>query len=467
MSRSSPSLTSLTVSEDDPGIFLELTEGKIAIGNEIKSNISRLILKVYEATDACGKLLESLVRFLDPTWDGTGSITSVTADVQAALNDLLNRLNKRLDVPMDAYIEQYRKLKPHVRKWKDCATQFSRKSKAYEQTRRKYKEHPKTEHARLEAISAQAESEHEGKVISWKLKKLNNAGVIACCKTWFVLLDSYTKLVDKMPPIINRLQNNVYILHDQASHNMLPEWRSTASEAGLTSVLSFPKRSSLPAVTVDHRPNRSQSATLAESKNDSPRLRDITPSVLPLDWDPLVSKGPLIHEDGPAIKIIKGHFGFRYNCSESHMPSPEKISLNAPQQPEFKGEQRQKNLRSGMGLRRSSSQVTIIREFELQRPVQKQTLDECCNHRCAQTADEPFGQTSQRIMYDDLPSHASFQRKEDQLFSKSAEVADDVKVVREMNDHREVYYLVKHEPPNGDPNRQYERLWQKVSTKRH
>ncbi|TGZ76106.1 hypothetical protein CRM22_000030 [Opisthorchis felineus] len=316
MSRSSPSLTSLTVSEDDPGIFLELTEGKIAIGNEIKSNISRLILKVYEATDACGKLLESLVRFLDPTWDGTGSITSVTADVQAALNDLLNRLNKRLDVPMDAYIEQYRKLKPHVRKWKDCATQFSRKSKAYEQTRRKYKEHPKTEHARLEAISAQAESEHEGKVISWKLKKLNNAGVIACCKTWFVLLDSYTKLVDKMPPIINRLQNNVYILHDQASHNMLPEWRSTASEAGLTSVLSFPKRSSLPAVTVDHRPNRSQSATLAESKNDSPRLRDITPSVLPLDWDPLVSKGPLrrkplpgrtAHEKSASAKRSESH----------------------------------------------------------------------------------------------------------------------------------------------------------------
>ncbi|KAG5446081.1 hypothetical protein CSKR_203385 [Clonorchis sinensis] len=467
MSRSSPSLTSLTVSEDDPGIFLELTEEKLAIGNEIKSRISNLILKVSQATDAYGKLLESLVKFLDPTWDSTGNITSVTVDVQGVLNDLLNRLNKRLDAPMDAYIEQYKKLKPHVRKWKDCATQFSRKSKAYEQTRRKYKEHPKTEHARLEAISAQAECEHEGKLISWKLKKLNNTGVIACCKTWFVLLDSYTKLVDKMPPIINRLQNNVYILHDQASHNTLPEWRSTGSEVGLTSVPSFPKRSSLLTISTDHRPNRSQSATLARRKNGSPRLSDITPSVLPLDWDPLVSKGPLIHEDGPAIKIIKGHFGFRYNCTESPMPSPKRISLNASQKPEFTEEQKQKNLLNGMEVRRSSSQVTIVREFELQRPVQKQTLDDCCNHRCAQTADEQSGQISQRIMYNDLPSHAKFQRKENRVPCKSTEPADDVKVVRDMNDHGEVYYLLKHEPPDSDSNRQYERLWQKVPKNRY
>ncbi|KER28352.1 hypothetical protein T265_04809 [Opisthorchis viverrini] len=178
------------------------------------------------------------------------------------------------------------------------------------------------------------------------------------------------------------------------------------------------------------------------------------------------SNPQLIHENGPAIKIIKGHFGFRYNCTESHTLSPKRISLNASQQPEFT-EQGQRHLLNGMELRRSSSQVTIIREFELQRPAQKQNLDDCRNHWYAQTTDEQAGEMSQRIMYNDLPSHASFQRKENRLSSKSAEAADDVKVVRDMNDHREVYYLIKHEPPDSDSNRQYERLWQKVPTRKY
>ncbi|GAA47468.1 hypothetical protein CLF_100401 [Clonorchis sinensis] len=784
MSRSSPcnALTSLTVSEDDPGIFLELTEEKLTEWCYVlpKCDLSTLlIIRSWPNSSAFTPLarvfrVQNFVGFYERC---TAELTTYCANMDGVSTDVSDKF----------VISEYRKKKcairssvshtfepktlfedliiasprcghpstmpahPHVRKWKDCATQFSRKSKAYEQTRRKYKEHPKTEHkiqvsnnCGLENCAHQVSlkkgktgrcngcnfpikdakylralmkynghkvaqnlstartgfAPHEAKAIPGLRQLEHIANYYICLHLNLVLVAWSTEkkfLTYPLVPeftsehtgafiIINRLQNNVYILHDQASHNTLPEWRSTGSEVGLTSVPSFPKRSSLLTISTDHRPNRScqrsrsfltkptrskgyaysffgkhmnnkhpksQSATLARRKNGSPRLSDITPSVLPLDWDPLVSKGPwcggphtkqrraerwlgsvgfgppfrgqsdwqrdhkeitteqvragsgdsvqtlmgmqprrkplpgrtaheksanavtvnqplimykgqdgdrapahpgsqttqevrecsfrvkvqsqksnvrkfrrksldrssertlnsltvyepkwrrdgvmdgnsirifsnpyidmyrqvlrrlplvnnmpenkLIHEDGSAIKIIKGHFGFRYNCTESPMPSPKRISLNASQKPEFTEEQKQKNLLNGMEVRRSSSQVTIVREFELQRPVQKQTLDDCCNHRCAQTADEQSGQISQRIMYNDLPSHAKFQRKENRVPCKSTEPADDVKVVRDMNDHGEVYYLLKHEPPDSDSNQQYERLWQKVPKNR-
>ncbi|KAF6779635.1 hypothetical protein AHF37_00908 [Paragonimus kellicotti] len=123
--------------DDDPQYVVGLTSKQKHTANKIKEDTSTFLTKVSQTTSVGDRLLESLLEFLDPSWDAAGNISSTTTEIHSALNDLTTDLNTSLPYPMDDQVKRYKVAQSQFHIWKDHQNKLNRKMKAYQDAKTK------------------------------------------------------------------------------------------------------------------------------------------------------------------------------------------------------------------------------------------------------------------------------------------------------------------------------------------
>ncbi|KAF8570131.1 hypothetical protein P879_01838 [Paragonimus westermani] len=210
--------------EEDPQYVVGLTSKQKQTANKIKEDTSTFLSKVSQTTSVGDRLLESLLEFLDPSWDATGNISSTTSEIHTALNDLTTGLNNSLPYPMNDQVKRYKVAQSQFHIWKDHQNKLNRKMKTYQNAKAKGKDTVKLEKARREAQEALRVCENESAQLNAQFMQLNTDGVIACCETWFILIDKCTDACNRLASLLRQLRGDVSVVHDLAINNTLPTW---------------------------------------------------------------------------------------------------------------------------------------------------------------------------------------------------------------------------------------------------
>ncbi|KAA3677756.1 uncharacterized protein DEA37_0007105, partial [Paragonimus westermani] len=108
--------------------------------------------------------------------------------------------------------------------WKDHQNKLNRKMKTYQNTKAKGKDTMKLEKARREAQEALRVCENESAQLNAQFMQLNTDGVVACCETWFILIDKCTDACNRLASLLRQLRGDVSVVHELAINNTLPTW---------------------------------------------------------------------------------------------------------------------------------------------------------------------------------------------------------------------------------------------------
>ncbi|KAF7257004.1 hypothetical protein EG68_05550, partial [Paragonimus skrjabini miyazakii] len=175
-------------------------------------------------TSVGDRLLESLLEFLDPSWDAAGNICSTTAEIHSTLNDLTTDLNTSLPYPINDQVKRYKVAQSQFHIWKDHQNKLNRKMKAYQDAKTKGKDMRRLEKARQEAQEALRVCENESAQLNAQFMQLNTDGVVACCETWFILIDKCSDACSRLASLLRQLRGDVSAVHELAINNALPTW---------------------------------------------------------------------------------------------------------------------------------------------------------------------------------------------------------------------------------------------------
>ncbi|TPP62734.1 hypothetical protein FGIG_10693 [Fasciola gigantica] len=285
-STSMKSLRSRQRFPDDPQALVTLTQQQMVLYQSIQHDMRRFMNHFSLTTNSYHQLMDSLLKCLDLSWESTSILDTNIAEIISSMKQFQEFFNEKVVTPVNEQVEKHKMLHAsfqvlykratfadllyahgyfpdksnllepsahHIQKetrtlvkfsnlhsvknrnvhanastelnrWNKQSKKLNQRLKSLEKAQTKSKTESKLEKAKYRAEDAASTCYEDAASLRPALVQINADGVRACCRTWILMGQGFSKLNETLGDLFIELSSNAKRLERQALTGSLPAW---------------------------------------------------------------------------------------------------------------------------------------------------------------------------------------------------------------------------------------------------
>ncbi|THD21394.1 hypothetical protein D915_007722 [Fasciola hepatica] len=223
-STSMKSLRSRQRFPDDPQALVTLTQQQMVLYQSIQHDMRRFMNHFSLATNSYHQLMDSLLKGLDLSWESTSILDTNIAEIISSMKQCQEFFNEKVVTPVNEQVEKHKMLHTELNRWNKQSKKLNQRLKSLEKAQTKSKTESKLEKAKYRAEDAASTCYEDAASLRPALVQINADGVRACCRTWILMGQGFSKLNETLGDLFIELSSNAKRLERQALTGSLPAW---------------------------------------------------------------------------------------------------------------------------------------------------------------------------------------------------------------------------------------------------